>query len=101
MKIQLKQELVGWDGSPVELENGLHATIGNIICRALVGAEPGLSEEEIEKRFKFAGELAGLDEYDFGVTELGQVRKRIREHFIVVALTAPALRILEIKGTPA
>jgi hypothetical protein len=101
MTIQLKDELIGWDGKPIVFENGLTATLGRVICLAVVGPEQGLSEEEIEKRFAFAAELAGLDEYNLGSKQLALVRARIRSHFPAPGLAGPALRMLEVKDKDA
>ena len=97
MKRDLTEVLIGYDQKPVTFEDGTPVTLGKVCCRALVGPEQGLSEEEIERRFVFASELAGKTEHDFSAKELGLVRQRIRATFVSPGLVAPALRLLEIK----
>ena len=97
MKRDLTQVLIGYDKKQVTWEDGKPVTLGQVCCRAMVGPEQGLGEEEMERRFAFAGILTGETEHDFSAKELGEVRKRILATFASPALVAPALRLLEIK----
>ncbi len=95
MKIDITQQLVGYNGEPIQ--NGASAlTLRSVCCEALTAAYPEekLAGEEKVRRFELARLLYAEDEPDVSVEDLALVKQLVGKGYGPVVV-GPAWLLLD------
>ncbi|MHC4405705.1 MAG: hypothetical protein ACYTG0_39165 [Planctomycetota bacterium] len=97
--IDLTQEILEPNGSPIPLEGAPRATLGGLIYLALTRVSTE-SYEKADHYWELAKDIVGKDSYSFTTQERADIQGLIQK-MADTRLRVPGFRMLEIKRTEA